>query len=244
MALWGAVMKRLGIFVALGLALPLWARAGSFEVNPVGVTLSGAHSTGIVTVTNASDSPTVVQLQLVVWSQENGEDVYTPSRNLLATPPIFTLPVSGQQTVRLGLMSKPDAKLETAYRLFLQEVTPPSESGVQGLQVLLRVGIPVFIEPAVAAAPELHWSARRLSATQISVQAVNDGSAHVQIGTMQLSINTQAKPLAERIGGYILPGKHASWVFQTPAPLAAGTSLLLTADTDRSTLHAQLVLGD
>src|SRR5450631_534292 len=116
-------MTRLGILVALALAVPLWARAGSFEVNPVGLTLSGTRSTGVVTVTNASDSLTVVQLEL---------------------------------------MSKPDAKLETAYRLFLQEVPPPNESGVQGLQVLLRVGIPVFVEPAGDAAPEVHWSARRL----------------------------------------------------------------------------------
>ena len=115
-------MTRLGILVALGLAVPGWAQAGSFEVNPVGLTLSGTHSTEVVTVTNASDSLTVVQLQVVAWSQENGEDVYTPTRNVLATPPIFTVPAGGQQTVRLGLMSKPDAKLETAYRLFLQEV--------------------------------------------------------------------------------------------------------------------------
>jgi fimbrial chaperone protein len=236
-------MTRLGILVALALAMPLWARAGSFEVNPVGVTLSGTRSTGVVTVTNASDSLTVVQLQVVGWSQEKGEDVYTPSRNLLATPPIFTLPVGGQQTVRLGLMSKPDAKLETAYRLFLQEVTPPSESGVQGLQVLLRVGIPVFVEPAGDAAPEVHWSARRLSATQISVEAVNEGSAHIQIEKLKLNVNAEVKPLAERLG-YILPGQRASWFFKLPAPLAAGASLLLTADTDRSTLHAQLVPGD
>jgi fimbrial chaperone protein len=236
-------MTRLGILVALALAVPLWARAGSFEVNPVGLTLSGTRSTGVVTVTNASDSLTVVQLEVVAWSQEKGEDVYTPSRNLLATPPIFTLPVGGQQTVRLGLMSKPDAKLETAYRLFLQEVPPPNESGVQGLQVLLRVGIPVFVEPAVATAPELHWNARRLSATEISVEAVNEGSAHVQIEELKLGVNAEVKPLAERLG-YILPGQHASWIFNLPAPLAAGKSLLLTADTDRSTLHAQLVPGD
>ncbi len=237
-------MTRLGILVALGLAVAGWAQAGSFEVNPVGLTLSGTHSTGVVTVTNASDSLTVVQLQVVAWSQENGEHVYTPTRNVLATPPIFTVPVGGQQTVRLGLMTKPDAKLETAYRLFLQEVPPPNESGAQGLQVLLRVGIPVFVEPAVATAPELHWSARRLSATEISVEGVNDGSAHVQIEKLKLSINAQVKPLAERLGGYILPGKRASWILKLPAPLAAGESLLLTADTDRDTLHAQLVPGD
>jgi fimbrial chaperone protein len=196
-------MTRLGILLVLALALPRWALAGSFEVNPVGLTLSAAHATGVVTVTNASESLTVVQLQVVAWSQENGEDVYAPTRNLLATP--------------------------------------PNNTGAQGLQVLLRIGIPVFVEPALATAPALHWSARRLSATEISVEAVNDGSAHVQIEKLKVSINAQAKPLAERVGGYVLPGTHASWTLKLASPLAAGQSLLLTADTDRSTLHAQLV---
>jgi fimbrial chaperone protein len=234
-------MTRSVILLILLLALPRWALAGSFKVNPVGLTLSAAHATGVVTVTNASESLTVVQLQVVAWSQEGGEDTYAPTRSLLATPPIFTLPVGGQQTVRVGLMTKQDAKLETAYRLFLQEVPPPSNSGAQGLQVLLRVGIPVFVEPTVVTAPALHWSARRLSATEISVEVVNDGSAHVQIEKLKLSTNAQAKPLAERVGGYVLPGTHASWTLKLAAPLAAGQSLQLTADTDRSTLHAQLV---
>jgi fimbrial chaperone protein len=237
-------MTRLGSLVALALAVPLLARAGSFEVNPVGLTLSSTRSTGVVTVTNASDSLTVVQLNVVTWAKERGEDVYTPSRNLLATPPIFTLPAGGQQTVRLGLMSKPDASVETAYRLFLQEVPPPNESGVQGLKVLLRVGIPIFVEPKVAGtAPELQWSARRLSATEMSVEAVNVGSAHVQIERLKLSINADIKSQTEPLG-YILPGQHASWIFKLPAPLAAGKSLQLSADTDRNTLHTQLVPED
>ena len=234
-------MTRFGILLVLTLALPRWALAGSFQVNPVGLTLSGAHATGVVTVTNASESLTVVQLQVVAWSQENGEEVYAPTRNLLATPPIFTLPVRGQQTVRVGLMTKQDAKLETPYRLFLQEVPPPSNTGAPGLQVQLRIGIPVFVEPSVTTAPALHWSARRLSATEISVEAANDGSAHVQIQKLKLSTNAQAKPLAEGVGGYVLPGAHATWTLKLAAPLAAGQSVLLTADADGSTLHAQLV---
>jgi fimbrial chaperone protein len=234
-------MTRFGILLVLALALPQWALAGSFEVNPVGLMLSAAHAAGVVTVTNTSESLTVVQLQVVAWSQENGKDVYAPTRNLLATPPIFTLPVGGQQTVRLGLMTKQDAKLETAYRLFLEEVPPPNITEAQGLRVLLRIGIPVFVEPAFATAPALRWSARRLSATEISVEAVNDGSAHIQIGKLKLSINAQAKPLAETVGGYVLPGTRASWTLTLATPLASGQSLLLTADTDRSTLHAQLV---
>ncbi|MGH8283887.1 MAG: fimbrial biogenesis chaperone [Gammaproteobacteria bacterium] len=235
-------MRRVLPTVLLLLA-PLWAHAGSFQVNPIGMTLSAARSTGVLTVTNNSDTPTVVQLQIVVWSQENGEDVYTASRNLLATPPIFTVPAGGQQTVRLGLMTRPNAKQETAYRLFLQQVPPPPQPGLQGLRVLLRIGIPVFVEPAVAAAPDLHWSVRRLSSTELSVEAMNDGSAHAHIGELTLSKNLHGAALAEQSGGYVLPGAQHAWIFKLAKPLASDTPLTITAETDRGMLHAQLVPG-
>jgi len=233
-------LRLLGILLAL--ALPLGALAGSFQVNPVGLTLSATRSTGVVTVTNGSGSPTVVQLEVVAWSQENGQDAYTPTRDPLATPPIFTVAAGAQQTVRVGMRSRPDAKTETAYRLFLQEVPPAT--GSKGVQMLLRIGIPVFVEPAAPAAPEVRWSAKRLSETEISVEAVNDGTAHVQILNLKLGIGSEAKPLAERAGGYVLPGKRASWVCTLRMPLAAGEPVTVTADTDRSTLHAQLVPGN
>ncbi|MGH8378780.1 MAG: fimbrial biogenesis chaperone [Gammaproteobacteria bacterium] len=237
------VMKLRGILLFLVLAAPLWAQAGSFEVNPIGMTLSAAHTTGVITVTNNSDSPTVVQLQIVAWSQENGEDVYTASRKLLATPPIFTVPAGGQQTVRLGVMTKPDAQRESAYRLFLQEVPPPKTLGFQGLQVLLRIGIPVFVKPGVATAPDLHWSARQLSATELSVEAANDGSAHAHIGKLTLGKSLNGAALSEQPGGYVLPGARHIWKFKLAKPLAADTPLTITAETDRGTLHAQLVRG-
>lgn len=234
------MVRLLGILLAL--ALPLAAQAGSFAVKPIGLTLSAARSTGVVTVTNGSDSPTVVQLEVVAWSQENGQDVYTPTRDLLATPPIFTIPAGAQQTVRLGMMSRPDAEVETAYRLFLQEVPSPTES--KDLRVLLRIGIPVFVEPAAATAPDVRWSAKRLSDTEISVEAVNEGTAHVQILNLKLGTGSEPKPLADRTGGYVLPGKRATWTCTLSKPLAAGATLMLTAATDRSTLHAQLVPGN
>jgi fimbrial chaperone protein len=236
-------MKLRGIFLVLSLAAPLWAQAGSFQVNPIGLTLSAARSTGVVTVTNSSDTLTVVQLQVVAWSQENGKDVYTSSRNLLATPPIFTVPAGGQQTVRLGLMAKPDARQETAYRLFLQEVPPPKAPGLEGLQVLLRIGIPVFVEPAVVTAPDLRWSMQRLSASELRVEAVNNGNAHAHISKLTLGKAANGAVLGEIFGGYVLPGARHAWTFKLATPLPTSTPVQVTADTDRGTLHAQLVPG-
>ncbi len=197
----------------------------------------------VETATNSSDTPTVVQLQIVAWSQENGEDVYTPSRNLLATPPIFTVAPGSQQTVRVGMRTEPDARQETCYRLVLTDVPPAPTPEFRGVQIALRMGIPVFVEPAVDTGPTLKWSVKLLSPLELQLSAANNGNAHAQVLKWELKSPDQSKLLAQNTGGYVLPGTSHTWMVKLASPLAANTPLEVTADTDRGTLHAQLVLG-
>jgi len=235
-------MRRNLILIMLSL-IPLWAQAASFQVSPVRMTLSADHSTDVLRVMNSSDTSTVVQLQIVAWSQKDGEDVYTPSRNLLATPPIFTVPPGSQQVVRVGMRTQPDSHKETCYRLFLTEVPPAPTAGFRGVQIALRMGIPVFVEPSIDTEPVLQWSVKRLSPTELQLSAVNTGNAHAQVLKWELKSSDQSKVLAQVTGSYVLPGASHTWIVKLAAPLAANTTLELNADTDRGTLHAQLVLG-
>ena len=229
--------------LVLMLLAPLWARAASFQVNPIRVTLSAAQDTGVLRVTNSSDSPTVVQMQIVAWSQENGQDVYTPSRALLATPPIFTVAPGSQQVVRIGMRTAPAARQEICYRLYLTEVPPAPQPGFRGVQIALRIGIPVFVEPAVATSPALQWSAKRLSADTLKITAANNGTAHAEILKLTVTTPDHSTPLLQEFGGYLLPSAQRAWTFKLAAPLAANAPLEITADTDQGHFHAQLVPG-
>jgi len=231
------------IFILTLLLVPLWTLAASFQVSPIRMTLSAEHSTDVLRVTNSSDTPTVVQLQIVAWSQKDGKDVYTPSRNLLATPPIFTVAPGAQQVVRVGMRTRPDAKQETCYRLFLTEVPPAPTPGFRGVQIALRMGIPVFVDPTTDTEPTLQWSAKLVSPTELKISAANVGSAHAQILKWVFKAPNQTQPLAQETGSYVLPGARHTWALKLASPLAANTPLEITADTDRGTLHAQLVLG-
>lgn len=236
-------MRRVLSLILLLLLAPLGARAASFQVNPIRVTLSAAQATNVLHVTNSSDSPTVVQLQIVAWTQKDGKNVYTSSRNLLATPPIFTVAPGGQQVVRVGMRNAPNPKQETCYRLFLTEVPPAPAPGFRGVRIALRLGIPVFVEPTAATAPALQWSVKRLSDNRLEVSTTNTGTAHAQILKLLLTIAGQSQPLAQQSGAYVLPGAQHAWTFKLAKPLAANTPLAVTADTDRGTLHARLLPG-
>src|SRR4051812_25084224 len=96
--------------------------AGSFAVNPVRATLSAKQPVGSLVVQNQGSEPTVIQLETGRWAQQDGKDVYVPTKEILAPPPIFTVPAGGSQIVRVGMRRAAEPGRELTYRLFLQEV--------------------------------------------------------------------------------------------------------------------------
>src|SRR5262245_50540018 len=157
------------------------AQAGSFSVNPVRVTLSATQTVGAITVRNEGTEAAVIQLEMQSWTQRDGVDVLAPSTDVLATPPILTIPPGGSRIVRVGLRRPADAQREVTYRLFLREVPPP-QALAQALRVALLISMPIFVEPPNKTAPQVEWRAARTRDGQIRVEARNAGTAHVQLG--------------------------------------------------------------
>ena len=225
---------------ALLLLLPTFAWAGSFDVSPVRITLSDRHTTDVVMLGNPGTTPLTVQLQVVAWSQVTGEDVYVPSRDLLATPPIFTVPPGGQQIIRTGLRKPADAKQETSYRLYMQEISQAPQSGGAAVAFALRVGIPVFVEPSVTTKPELHWSLKAISPMEMQVTLANSGDAHIEVNSLALVTARDGEPVAKAGAAYVLPGASHTWRMKLDRSLPDGSALRLSADSDQGTFDAQL----
>lgn len=222
--------------------LPLCA-AGSFTVNPVRVTLSPTQAVAAITVKNAAKEASVIQLETSIWTQEGGKDVLTPSSQILATPPIFTLPAGGSQIVRVGLRRPPDTTRELTYRLVLREVPPPQPIS-QGLRVALAISMPVFVVSAHPAFSDLQWQAARLPDGNIRLQATNTGSAHVQVGAVELS--SAANPstaVRQNVATYVLPGNTRSWTIKSAGDMQPGSILRLQASTDSGDVRATVTLG-
>lgn len=233
---------------ALGLAIffsaaPL-SHAGSFSVNPVRVTLSPGHAVAAITVRNAGSDASVIQLETSRWTQQDGKDVLLPSPEILATPPIFTLQPGGSQIVRIGLRRPPDAQHELTYRLILREVPPPQPIA-QGLRVALAISMPVFVVSAHPSFSNLQWQAVRLADGRIQLQATNTGTAHVQVGSIELSSPTANTPVVnESVSTYVLPGNTRTWTFKSAVAVSAGATLELHASTDGGNLQAKVTLGN
>ncbi|MGH3827755.1 MAG: fimbrial biogenesis chaperone, partial [Pseudonocardiaceae bacterium] len=214
-----------------------------FTVDPVRVTLSAGHAVAALTVKNVGQEASVIQLETSRWTQQGGKDVLTPTREILATPPIFTLPPGASQILRVGLLRAPPAQGELTYRLVLREVPPPQPIA-QGLRVALAISLPVFVVGAHPSFANLQWQAVRLAAGSIRLQATNSGNAHVQIGAIELSAAGGASPLVKKnVAAYVLPGSTRAWTLKSAADVPAGSILRLRALTDGGDVQASIPLG-
>jgi fimbrial chaperone protein len=229
--------------------LALWqgpAGAGSFQVNPIRIDLSGKAASAALTVKNTGAEPVVVQLSAETWSQQDGKDVYAPTREILVTPPIVTIPAGAERIVRTGLRRQPDPQNELSYRLFLQEVPPPPQPGFQGLIVALRIGLPVFVQPQKgSAAPRLTWEAQRQPDNKIQLRVRNDGTAHVQIAELQMLAAGASEPFATQSAlSYVLPGQAREWSLPVQSGASPNSRVRLKAITDAGNIDTEIPLAN
>ena len=224
------------------------ANAASFGVSPVRVTLSDSQQMGALTVRNDGTEPVSMQLEVLNWSQEAGKDVLTPSRELLANPPIFTVPAGGSQLVRVGLRRSPDGQRELTYRVILQELPPPPKPDFMGSRMLMRISLPVFVLPEVDAKPVLLWQAARTTQGALKISLTNNGNAHIQIANFKLSLPGSAQPwVTKQSSEYVLPGQSRDWTLpansENPAP-PPGVTLQLFAQTDAGDIEAEVLVAN
>jgi fimbrial chaperone protein len=244
-----ALRRRAGRRVALcamAMIIPTIAVAAQWDVDPVRIELSPQQQTAAVTVRNDSDQATTIQIQAMAWSQVDGKDVYTPTKELLVSPPIFTIPPKGEQVVRAALRRKADPASELAYRINLQELPTQPAPGFTGVQVALRVGLPVFVQPQKgAAAPKMTWSVSRQPNDMLKVGMRNSGNAHVQVSDFSLSAPGSDQAISVASGSrYILAGQAGEWLLKpSSTEKIGGDRLRLKAYTDDEAVDTVLVLA-
>jgi fimbrial chaperone protein len=234
-----------GLFVFLAAANVV--NATDLGVSPVRVTLSDKQKIGTLTVRNNGTEPVPMQLEVLNWSREEGNDVFTPTRELIVNPPIFTIPAGGSQLIRVGLRRAPDAQRELTYRIFLQELPPPPNPDFNGTKMLMRVSLPVFVLPKVAAKPVLRWHAVRTSDGALKISLTNSGNAHIQIANFSLSLPGSAQPwITQQTSDYVLIGKSFDWILPANADYSipkSGATIQLFAQTDAGDIEAEVLIS-
>lgn len=221
-----------------GLVLPARTTEGSeFRVTPIRVDLNSRASSALMTLTNESDKTLRFQISVFKWEQEDGsgEMKLTPTKDVVFFPALLTLAAKEERNVRIGTTQKSE-NVEKTYRIFFEELPPLETPEAQGAQVtvITKLGVPIFIAPAKAAAAgeirNLSFGARKLV-----FDVGNTGNAHFFARSVRVTgLDGEGKPVfqKQREGWYILHGGSRRYDVELSAEeCAAVRSFKVEVDT-------------
>lgn len=210
--------------------------AGTFNITPVKIELTKNSSAAVIQVRNAGSADTTIQLHTMRWNQVDGEDKLNPTREIIATPQIFIIKAGATQLIRIGMLAKPNSSQEIAYRLLLEEIPFPPEPGFKGLQVALKISIPVFVIPEIKITQDLDFSWTEAPDKHTRLVIANRGSAHAQILRMKIADAIDEKSIvwSSEKTLYVLPGQRRT-IDLKPVNQEFPTTKILLIKTDTDT---------
>lgn len=231
-------------FVAALVAL-LWVtgapvHASSLEMMPVLVNVPAPGSASTITLKNTGADSINAQVRVFKWTQHDGKDQLTPTRDVVASPPAVKIQAGKQTVVRVVRMSKAPVAGEETYRLVVDEVPKPPKSGKVGVGISLRYSVPVFFAQA-GAAPDLQWKAS-IAGGSLLITGANAGSAHLRLADLQVSAGGKTYTVAQGLAGYVLSGGKRAWKLKNGAKFA-GSTITIIAKGDNGPVNTSVQVG-
>lgn len=215
------------------LALSLCASAvHAFQVRPVRLDLGSRQPAAQLVVSNPTAQTMLIQADAFEWLQSRDKESLNPTEHLIVNPPIFELAPGAQQVVRVGLRRAVESAVELPYRIWLTQVATPGEASDTGVQMLLRVSLPVFVTGAATGLAQAVW---QRDATDGAVELGNSGARHLHVRELRLATDGAAP---QSLGPcYALPGGKCRW----PVPAALRDKpLRIEADSNAGMLRTQV----
>jgi len=225
----------------LSVVVPIPANASDLRVAPVIVEPLAGARTSSITLSNGEAHPVKAQIRVQRWTQENGQDVLSPTEDVVASPPLATLKPNEQYLIRVVRVAKLPPQGEESYRVLIDEI--PDSAAVQpgSVKLVLRQSIPVFFSDAPQRAPKVDWNVVR-DESQLWLTGRNTGDRRIRLSDIDL--NASGTPVYMHAGllGYVLPGAEMRWPITSTTTLPVGAKIDIKAIADTGPLEVALVV--
>jgi fimbrial chaperone protein len=183
------------------------------SVAPIRVEFAPGKTSHSVALTNDSARPMVMQPTVFLWKQTGTEEQLTPTRDILAAPPIIEIAPGQKQTIRLALREPASIDQERQYRLILREVPSTDVDGnAVTLKFALSLSLPMFVVPTrtsavskLTATSSFTSAAAGATSGALSLHVANAGNGHSQITAVAVQTEDGRK-VDSRTLTYVLPG--------------------------------------
>lgn len=141
-------LKNMATAVAVALfAVPSLVAADSFTISPTNLMVRGADRTATLTVKSGGPGRIQGQVRVMRWTRSGGKDSLTPTRDVVASPPVLHLERDKETTIRLVRLRKsPVRGQRECYRVLIDQL-PGTRKGGSAVTFTIRHSVPLCFLP-------------------------------------------------------------------------------------------------
>lgn len=238
-------MRQLLFLATVFLAVCGAANAAHLSVSPVLVDLEAPVQASVLNLSNDGDTPITVQTRVFHWVQSAGTEELLETQSVVVSPPIVTLAPRQTYTVRLVRVSKEAIAGEESYRVLIDELPDLSRPQANGVSVLVRQSIPVFMRAPGAGSAAIDWTIQDRDG-QLYLVADNRGNTRLRLANVSLSDpDGTVLSLGEGLIGYVLARSSMRWpIGQKSGEFGVFGGVTLRAQTQSGTIDASVTAPD
>ncbi|MBN3787163.1 molecular chaperone [Burkholderia sp. Ac-20353] len=224
--------------------------AASVMIWPIDPVIESDQRAAALWLENRDTKPVTLQVRVLGWREEGGEDLYSEDQTRVAgSPPMTTVPPGKRQLIRLTRTADVAPGTEDAYRVLIDEIPQPDEDAAQagnqaslGVKFQMHYSIPLFVYgagltanksaerprgSAPAAQPELSWHVAQDGGKRWLVIA-NRGAVHARITQVVFDTQGERSDVTRGLLGYVLPGAQMRWMLPDGIRTGAHARLIAT----------------
>lgn len=201
------------------------------SVAPLRLELAGAASSAVLRVTNPSRREIGVQVRIFGWAQDQGEDAYFASNDVMISPSIIQIAPGQTQIFRVVRRDAPSPG-EKRFRVAIDQLPDPALERAGEAQARIRFTLPLFLDRDQAAPADLAWT---MDAS--GLHARNAGGQTARIISLSAKDSAGAEiPLEKNSLRYVQGGSAITWPLGGPCQTGPIT---VSANFDGRTVSAQ-----
>jgi P pilus assembly chaperone PapD len=188
--------------------------AKGISISPVKIEFGRKTNTAQLSIGNGDDKDRTFHAYIKKWEQdENSQEIYSDTRDIIPSPPIFLVKKGSKQIIRLMLLKPGEGNNEEAYRIYIEEIKNPTKivegaPKVATLSMVFKIGIPIFITPINSIKEKYQWVLNKKGEEELQVAFNNLANTHARFDKLEIINHSNKKTLFNLSGNKtILPFK-------------------------------------
>jgi fimbrial chaperone protein len=140
-------LRALAATIAFACLAVSGAGAASLRVAPILLDVQSGAKLTTLHVWNDDKTRVNIQVRVYLWTKKGNDDILTPTKDVIATPPIGTLKPGGENLIRIVRVATTPVTKRENYRVLVDQLPDPKSQKPGVVSILVRHAIPLHFEP-------------------------------------------------------------------------------------------------